>query len=1187
MTLQYIKRWLALLFLVLWAALPALAQDIKSLSPSTLPPGSYIAGLYNVEADNSGNYIKEQAGNSLAEATLNDADANFYFWLVENVFGSYFQIYSATQEGYLLQVNSDGSTQWTNDATEVTTQLLFRMYPTGVARTDTDAAAGIMATGYITTEALSSGYGNADCQCNFMTINTNSRFRLHNSGIANYSNYRPVLFENTDPIGNTDGTITEDLIDNVTRISQIDDGLGLPNNFVSSNFYVGGFGEDDFQITVSSGAEGYIGFLEYTDHHYTKEVYKGVRSPVGIKFASGVISLIYRSGNQEMPFSDPLIREVATNFTMDTPFTLGFKDQDTLVVSQNGNRYPLGLPAPAEMFLNRSVTQSARMLTSLVTGTVEIAYTTKNRMLNSENDFGTDDGSDLASTNAFFPYDRGNALINSFDWQETEWIVRYREGQGDVIDEVTSPFYKTGDGFNGIAADFAGEGGTYSGGEDFSPMEGWELIKANLGYNANGTERTAETQLPYVMLYDRIGSILRVFVYTNNPANSNQLTISLSAVNGKPFSGGSGYTPKLWGSLQQFAALDQVQSYHYGKMLPFYVSSGRTWYFADFVMEYDPCISFFESHIKLEVRKGTEGTLSMIGRLEGGGIPAGTEAYENWQDSREDFLLGALSSDFDNQVNSLGDITLNNYEDFDLLEFQDSISGSLTGAAISLWEKEKAKIEWEAQEDIGGSIIAEGISTIVQGTAQAAGAPFEGTLLAAAAEFAQGLAIIAQGGAQIASGEAELRMAYANKLYYDAIKDKVKEDDQAITMGVPPPRPQAIFGELALQGELTINSYLYIEQPYIATPGGYDPDGAPEWFSGEGAHAARPLYNRPMGQFTLLKQPEFGIGIAHNGNRGGAWLRIKEKPYFAHNDTPIGKIDDILNLAIQIQTLDTNGAVQSNVTGQFHTNLFGRQNGNSLPGKLDISEMIDWVQLEANINTLGLSENQVESHLSDWIRVSYEVWSMTPTTLKSRDLQRVMADGNRYYTGNSSFSYNSSSYVYRNQLSGAAKTITENDFSTYNFSDDSTYGFGSTYSLHHTTYDEATDTFYAAMNSYCTALSPAPKDAEGSEDVKGEEEVAVAEEETEALTLAQPGLTVYPNPAQYQVNFRLVSEQAGQAVITLYDLTGRALVSTTDYIDGIHTLQGNIGIGPLPAGVYILEVQLPDGKAITKKIIKK
>ena len=190
--------------------------------------------------------------------------------------------------------------------------------------------------------------------------------------------------------------------------------------------------------------------------------------------------------------------------------------------------------------------------------------------------------------------------------------------------------------FAGIAANYS-LNGDYIGGEDFSPGEGWELIKANLGYFADGIALSQAPIHPYVIMYDRIAATLRVFVYTNNQSIANQLNVSLRIDPGLPnnASDDQQYAPKLWGSLQQFQALDQVVSSAYGRAIPFNGGAGRSWYFADFVMEYDPCITFFESSIKLEVSKTTQGDLTMVGRLEGGSIPAGTPEYDNWQTNKD------------------------------------------------------------------------------------------------------------------------------------------------------------------------------------------------------------------------------------------------------------------------------------------------------------------------------------------------------------------------------------------------------------------------------------------------------------------------------------------------------------------------------------------------------------------------
>jgi hypothetical protein len=816
------------------------------------------------------------------------------------------------------------------------------------------------------------------------------------------------------------------------------------------------------------------------------------------------------------------------------------------------------------------------MLVDIKQGDVDISYTPKNGLIGSTNDFGSNNGEDLVSTNAYFPYNGGNSLINTFDWREVKWKVRYRNDNGTQSDTVLSPFYNNGAAFSGISAKYA-LNGDFIGGEDFSPMEGWELIKSNLGYNADGSAKSNAPNHPYVIMYDRVSGTLRVFVYTNNVGEANQLSISLEAKAGTPVNN-QNYTPKLWGSLQQFSTLDQTQNSQYTKVTPFISTSGRLWYFSDFIMEYDPCINFFESNMKLKVAKITAGDLVMIGRLEGGSIPAGTAESNAWKEHREDFLTGVMDNNFNSLENTLGDITFNQYENYDLLHFKDEVSGQLEGKRIEDWEKEKAKMEWEATQQTGIATIVSGKAQIASGVAQIAAGTSEmaggfggwaNSAIGGAATIAQGMATIVQGGATITSGHATLKMASAKKLYYDAIKDKVKRGDQNITMKVPPPRPHVVFGELALKGSLTITTTL-IENEYVATPGGQNSDTSPEWYQ-NGSRGAQPLYNKPLGKFNMLHQPKFGVAIVGKES-GTAHLKIKHKPYFAMNNTILGTIGHIPSVSIHVETLDTSGKVKrSSTLGGAYSTLFNTAGSNPLPSHMDISQHIDWEQLGININSLGANPSQqdIQNKLQDWIRVSYEVFSLSLTNLKSRDLGRVMANDKVYYTGDSSFAYAND---------GKAIDLANQHFSDYNFSDVS--NFGNTYNLYHTDYDASGDAFYTAMNTYCNSLATTISSRESQEDVVPER----FEENPIGETL---GLTVYPNPAKNSVNFTLNTQDTGQASIMLYDLTGRQLIMATEQLNGRDLLQGELTINSLPAGIYILKIQLQNGASFTKKIIKK
>ena len=69
-------------------------------------------------------------------------------------------------------------------------------------------------------------------------------------------------------------------------------------------------------------------------------------------------------------------------------------------------------------------------------------------------------------------------------------------------------------------------------------------------------------------------------------------------------------------------------------------------------------------------------------------------------------------------------------------------------------------------------------------------------------------------------------------------------------------------------------------------------------------------------------------------------------------------------------------------------------------------------------------------------------------------------------------------------------------------------------------------------------------------------------------------------------NFRLTTEAKGKVSITLYDLSGKELIHTTDILNGRDVLQGKVNITPLKTGVYILKVILPNGQEITERIVK-
>ena len=376
------------------------------------------------------------------------------------------------------------------------------------------------------------------------------------------------------------------------------------------------------------------------------------------------------------------------------------------------------------------------------------------------------------------------------------------------------------------------------------------------------------------------------------------------------------------------------------------------------------------------------------------------------------------------------------------------------------------------------------------------------------------------------------------------------------------------MGEIALKGTLTIETTL-INNQFIATPGGKNSDdaNAPEFYR-NGTRGSAPLYNKPVGKFTLLKAPVFGLSVVHNNNVGyAAYLKTKEKPYIAHNHDVLGKIDDIINIGLHVETYDRQGRrVSGKSEGSGYTNFFLSEDANPLPGSGDITGMIDWEQIEANIADGG----NINTELHKWVKISYELWSITASNIKARDLSRVFASGDNFYTGNTNLKYHEVNVNSYYKLKNKAKEKAGSDFNNYTFSDNETWG--ENYNIYNASLD-----FEDLMQSYCENLNGGPALAAKAQ---------VLENAAEEPEIIEESLVVYPNPSSDVSNFRLTTEAKGKVSITLYDLSGKELIHTTDILNGRDVLQGKINITPLKAGVYILKVILPNGQAITERIVK-
>lgn len=145
------------------------------------------------------------------------------------------------------------------------------------------------------------------------------------------------------------------------------------------------------------------------------------------------------------------------------------------------------------------------------------------------------------------------------------------------------------------------------------PIDGWELIRRDLGYDDAGNP--AKTTNPTLILYNRYTGMLRVFVAVGDLLSSYQFAeIKLYF--------GRTATYKA-GTLNRQSALgvaleDTEPSINPGFIaIARYLNGRSKWFVADFPMDYDPCICQFDSRLVVDVSLISQADVKLIGKTTG------------------------------------------------------------------------------------------------------------------------------------------------------------------------------------------------------------------------------------------------------------------------------------------------------------------------------------------------------------------------------------------------------------------------------------------------------------------------------------------------------------------------------------------------------------------------------------------
>ncbi|MBK7651141.1 MAG: hypothetical protein IPJ20_11010 [Flammeovirgaceae bacterium] len=174
---------------------------------------------------------------------------------------------------------------------------------------------------------------------------------------------------------------------------------------------------------------------------------------------------------------------------------------------------------------------------------------------------------------------------------------------------VSSQFWPTP--YNNIESPFNQDGNSplvhFLNNPDRLSIDGWELIKYDLGFNENGTPKGTTTRDIYIVLYNKYTAVLRVFVAVNEIVGYNGTSVTIK------FTGG--IQSSLLSNASKVFALDKFESSP--KITAIAGYRPAKWMYADFHMSFDPCTCNNNSSIAIEIKYLVSSSITLNGSLTG------------------------------------------------------------------------------------------------------------------------------------------------------------------------------------------------------------------------------------------------------------------------------------------------------------------------------------------------------------------------------------------------------------------------------------------------------------------------------------------------------------------------------------------------------------------------------------------
>lgn len=396
---------------------------------------------------------------------------------------------------------------------------------------------------------------------------------------------------------------------------------------------------------------------------------------------------------------------------------------------------------------------------------------------------------------------------NYFNWESTITTQTY-DINGEYFSNpnlIQSPFFNY---YNSLMSDHVTS-------KNMKNDDGWELILEDFGfdYDLNGVRTNSATKVinPYVILYNKYLGLLRVFVCigkveTGFP-NSVIITMKDEIFRSNTLHE-AGILPPYNGNMQvgePNVPLDKAFEIVNGKYVKANLAVASTfsnskgqWFYADFNMNYDPCVCLFNSNFSITVELVSSANIQLESSTEGDITHSNTTKSD----------AGSYSFGLKDLING-GKAAQQTYKD--ISSFKDNLNGFFE-------EKKSENKIFEAKKDEG----KEGVNVIKNASIEPVNTSNNGL-----EELKKVLNYVPYVGAAVS-------------LISSFTSGGQKEPDPLRI------QPLVIKTHTKTNGTFTANQeYAKIE---LANPGSLNSETI--------EYRKRPYYNYPLGVFTLVKTPK-------------------------------------------------------------------------------------------------------------------------------------------------------------------------------------------------------------------------------------------------------------------------------------------------------------------------------------------